>query len=91
MSARAPFAWERGSTGQAPGIDQAGQPRPPFCRIDRLPTCGPTETSSLAGFRLQATEESFGAGPKKLKKVRPGEIAIVSGGLVAANAPEDPG
>ena len=90
MSARAPFAWERGSTGRAPGIDQAGQPRPPFCRVDRLPTCGPTETSPLAGFRLQATEESFGAGPKKLKKVSPGEIAIVSGGLVAANAPEDP-
>ncbi len=45
---------------------------------------------SLAGFRLQATGESFGAGPKKLKKVSPGEIAIVSGGLVAANAPEDP-
>ncbi len=59
-----------------------------FCRIDRLPTCGRTETSPPAGFRLHATEESFGAGPKKLKKVSPGEIAIVSEGLVAANAPE---
>ncbi len=53
----------------------------------RLDT-GPTETSPSAGFRLQATGESFGAGPKKLRKVSPGEIAIVSGGLVAANAPE---
>ncbi len=88
MSARAPFAWERGSTSLAPEIDQPRQPPPPFCRIARLPTCGPTETSPLAGFRLQATDESFGADPKKLKKVSPGEIAIVSRGLVAANAPE---
>ena len=88
MSVRAPFAWERGSTGLAPGIDQAGQPRPVFCRIDRLPACGPTENSPLAGFRLQATEESFRAGPKKLKRISPGEIAIVSGGIGRRECPQ---